>query len=417
MLFLYRVLINFVVLISPIIIIIRLLKNKESLLRCKEKFCVFSKKRLSGKIIWFHGASVGELQSVIPLIEKLEKKNEIKQILVTSNTLSSSKVMEKTNFKKVIHQFFPIDTNFFSLKFLNYWKPSIVFFIDSEIWPNMIMNLEKKNIPFGIINGRITKKTFNKWMIFQKFSKKIFGKFRFCIAASNESKIFLKKLGVKKVKFFGNLKFSQTENEKINFDKSLKKFIESRKTWCASSTHKSEEIFCGIVHKKLKEKYKNILTIIIPRHIDRVKSIKKKLENLNLKIHVHEPKKKIEKDTDIYIVNAYGKTKSFYNNCKNVFLGGSLIKHGGQNPLEATRYGCNVLHGPNVSNFREIYKFLRKNRASYQIKTQSNMINILNKFFSKKSGSKRTQQKFKLIGQNILQKTLNEINLFLKNEI
>ena len=112
-------------------------------------------------------------------------------------------------------------------------------------------------------------------MTFQKFSKKIFEKFKFCIASSNESKIFLKKLGVKEVKFFGNLKFSQTENEKIIFDKSLKKFIKSRKTWCASSTHKSEEIFCGIVHKKLKEKYKNILTIIIPRHIDRVKSIKK----------------------------------------------------------------------------------------------------------------------------------------------
>ena len=417
MLFLYRVLINFVVLISPIIIIIRLLKKKESLSRFKEKFCFFSKKRRDGKIIWFHGASVGELQSIVPLIEKLEKKNDIKQILITSNTLSSSKIMEKKKFKKVVHQFFPIDTNFFSQKFLNYWKPSFVFFIDSEIWPNMIMNLEKQNIPFGILNGRITKKTFKKWMTFQKFSKEIFEKFRFCIAASNESKIFLKKLGVKEVKFFGNLKFSQTENEKINFDKSLKKFIKSRKIWCASSTHKSEEIFCGIVHKKLKEKYKNILTIIIPRHIDRVKSIKKELENLNLKIHVHEPKKKITKDTDIYIVNAYGKTKSFFNNCKNIFLGGSLIEHGGQNPLEATRYGCNIFHGPNVSNFKDIYNFLKKNKVSYQIRTQSHMVNKLKKFLSKKSSSKRIQQKFNLIGQSILQKTLNEINLFFKNEI
>ncbi len=417
MLFLYRVLINFVVLVSPIIIIIRLLKNKENLSRFKEKFCFFTEKRLNGKIIWFHGASVGELQSVVPLIEKLEKKNEIRQILVTSNTLSSSKIMEKKKFKKVTHQFFPIDTNFFSLKFLNYWRPSFVFFIDSEIWPNMVMNLEKKDIPFGIVNGRITKRSFKKWMIFQNFSKKIFEKFRFCTAASNESKIFLKKLGVKKVKFFGNLKFSQTENEKINFDKSLKKFIKSRKIWCASSTHNSEEIFCGIVHKKLKEKYKNILTIIIPRHIDRVKNIKRELENLNLKTHIHEPKKKIKKNTDVYIVNAYGKTKSFYNNCNNIFLGGSLIEHGGQNPLEATRYGCNVLHGPNVSNFKEIYNFLRKNKVSYQIRTQANMISILKKLLSKKSSSKKIQKKLNSIGQNILQKTLYEINLFFKNEI
>ena len=322
--------------------------------------------------------------------------------------------MEKIKLKKVIHQFFPIDSNFFSSKFLNYWKPSYVFFIDSEIWPNMIFNLEKKDIPFGIINGRITKKSFKNWKIFSDFSKKIFSKFKLCIAASYESKNYLKKLGVKKVKFFGNLKFSQTENEKIIFDKSLKKFFKSRKTWCASSTHKTEEIFCGIVHKKLKKKHKNLLTIIIPRHIDRVKNIKKDLENLNLKIHLHEPRKEIEKNTDIYIVNAYGKTKSFYSNCKNIFLGGSLIKHGGQNPLEATRFGCKILHGPNVSNFKEIYNFLKKNKVSKQIKTQSRMIIELQKLFKKKSSPKKILKKFDLIGQNILQKTFNEINLSLK---
>ena len=174
MLFLYRVLINFVILISPIIIIFRLIKNKESLTRFKEKFCFFSRKRSSGKLIWFHGASVGELQSIIPLLEKLEKKTNINQILITSNTLSSSKIMEKVKLKKVVHQFYPIDSNFFSLKFLNYWKPSHVFFIDSEIWPNMILNLEKKDIPFGIINGRITKKSFKNWKIFPNFSKNFF---------------------------------------------------------------------------------------------------------------------------------------------------------------------------------------------------------------------------------------------------
>ena len=417
MLFLYRVLINFVILISPIIIIFRLMKNKESLTRFKEKFCFFSKKRSNGKLIWFHGASVGEIQSIVPLLEKLEKKNDISQILVTSNTLSSSKIMEKIKLKKVIHQFFPIDTNFFSLKFLNYWKPSHAFFIDSEIWPNMIFNLEKKDVSFGIINGRITKKSFNNWKIFPDFSQKIFSKFKICMAASNESKNYLEKLGVKKVKFFGNLKFSQTENEKIIFDKSLKKFIKSRKIWCASSTHKAEEMFCGIVHKRLKKRHKNLLTIIIPRHIERVRSIKKDLENLNLRIHLHEPKKEIEKNTDIYIVNAYGKTKSFYSNCKNIFLGGSLIKHGGQNPLEATRFGCKILHGPNVSNFKEIYNFLKKNKVSNQIKTQSRMISELQKLFNKKSGSKKILKKFDLIGRNILQKTFNEINLSLKNEI
>ena len=143
-LIIYRFLINFIFLISPLIILFRLFKKKEDILRFKEKFCFFSEKRGLGNLIWFHGASVGEIKSVIPIIEKLEKNKNINKILVTSNTLSSSKIIQNYKFKKVIHQFFPIDTNFHSNKFLEYWKPSIVFFIDSEIWPNMFLNLNKK---------------------------------------------------------------------------------------------------------------------------------------------------------------------------------------------------------------------------------------------------------------------------------
>ena len=144
MLFLYRAIINFIYLLSPIIIIIRLLKKKEHLTRFREKIGFFSDKKKNGKLIWFHGASVGEIQSVIPLIEKFEKNKNIKQVLITSNTLSSSKIIKDLRLKKVIHQFFPIDTNFISNKFINYWKPSKAFFIDSEIWPNMILNIKKK---------------------------------------------------------------------------------------------------------------------------------------------------------------------------------------------------------------------------------------------------------------------------------
>ena len=135
MLLIYKALINLVLLFSPFIIFFRLLKKKEDSKRFKEKFCFFSKKRSKGKIVWFHGASVGEILSVIPLIEKLEKNKKISQILVTSNTLSSSRILSKFKFKKTIHQFFPIDTNNYTQKFIDYWRPSIAFFIDSEIWP------------------------------------------------------------------------------------------------------------------------------------------------------------------------------------------------------------------------------------------------------------------------------------------
>ena len=413
MLIFYRLLINIVFLISPIIVILRLLKKKESFKRFKEKFCFFSKKRSEGKLLWFHGASVGEIQSIIPLLERLEKNKKIKQILVTSNTLSSSNIIEKFKFKKIVHQFFPIDTNILSKKFLNYWKPDVAFFIDSEIWPNTLYNLNERNIKVVLINGRITKKTFKRWMKLEFFAKKVFSKFDLCLSSSKESKNYLDKLGAKSPRFLGNLKFSQSENEIIEMDKHLEKFIKSRKSWCASSTHKSEEVFCANVHKELKKKYKNLLTIIIPRHVNRTSEIINELKNLDLKFHLHNPKKKINKNTDIYIVNSYGKTKSFYKICKNVFLGGSLIKHGGQNPLEATRYGCNIMHGPSIENFSEIFQFLKKRKISYKIDTKFEMIKILNKMFMRKKNFNTAEKKLRAIGQKILNNTYNNIKAFI----
>ena len=417
MLILYRFLINLIIILSPLIILYRLFKKKEHPSRFKEKFCYFSKKRIRGKLIWFHGASVGELQSIVPLLEKFEKNKEIQQILITSNTLSSSRIVEKIKIKKIVHQFFPVDTNLLSNKFLNYWKPSAAFFIDSEIWPNMLHNLQEKNIPTLLLNGRITKKTFSKWSLIPNFSKKIFSKFNLCFPSSKQSKKFLSKLGVNKIKFVGNLKYSQSEKGEIKIDKFLKKSLKLRKIWCASSTHVSEEIFCGKIHKELKKKYKNLLTIIIPRHIERVHSIKSDLSKLELKIQTYSSKEKIKKDTDIYIVDSYGKTKSFYYQCKNVFLGGSLINHGGQNPLEAARYGCKIMHGPNVSNFHEIYKFLKKIKISKKISNQSQILYFLNKFLTEKTNLEKTNKKLNLIGQKILNSTYQQINILLKNEI
>ena len=413
MIYIYRFLLNIIFIISPLIILLRLIKKKEDPKRFLEKFCFFSEKRFAGKVIWFHGASVGELQSIIPLLEKLDKNKKIKQILVTSNTLSSAKIIKNFKLKKVVHQFFPIDTNFHSKKFIKYWNPSLVLFIDSEIWPNMISNLNEKNIRIGLINARITKKTFERWKLFPKFSKRIFTKFDLCLSASKESQNYCKQLGLRNSKFYGNLKFSQSENKNIILNKNIQKFLKTKKYWCASSTHDSEEKLCGIIHNELKKKYENLLTIIIPRHIDRAKNIKDELERINLKIHSHSSEKEIRKETDIYLVDVYGLTKSFFNISKTIFLGGSVINHGGQNPLEATRYGCNVIHGPFVSNFKEIYNFLKKNKISYKISNQSEMINVLKKLLSKKNKSQKIQKKLFLIGQRILNKTYKRINLLI----
>ena len=202
MLFFYRILINLVLLLSPIIILFRIIKKKEHPTRFLEKLGISSKNRMQGKVIWFHGSSVGEVLSIMPLIERLEKNSKIKQIVITSSTLSSSKVLEKYKLNKTVHQFFPIDANLIIKKFLNYWKPTAVFFVESEIWPNTIQNLHKRNIKIALLNARITNKTFTKWFKFKSFSKDIFNKFDLCLCQNKETKLYLKKLGTKILKIW-----------------------------------------------------------------------------------------------------------------------------------------------------------------------------------------------------------------------
>jgi 3-deoxy-D-manno-octulosonic-acid transferase len=416
MLFVYRIIINIIFLLSPLIILIRLLKKKEDLNRFKEKFCLFSKKRSKGKLIWFHGASVGEILSVIPIVEKLEKNKNIKQILITSNTLSSSKILFNLKLKKTIHHFFPIDNNYLTKKFLDYWKPSIAMFIDSEIWPNMIKNIKDKSIPLLLLNARMNDKSFKKWNKVFHTAKKFFQSFDICLASSLETKKHLEFFGVKKIKYIGNLKFTESEREINNLEVKLKKKLLTKKIWCASSTHNGEEIFCAKAHKKLKKKHKNLLTIIIPRHIDRMGVIEDQMKRMDLKVHRHVPNEKIKNDTDIYIVNSYGKTKSFFKICKTVFLGGSIIEHGGQNPLEAARYGCKILHGPNIWNFKEVYDLLKKYKVTNKVTNMNQLVNYVNKMLNTKNNSQNLEFKIKSIGNKILNSTLNEINFFINKK-
>ena len=411
MLFIYRVIINLLVIISPIIFIFRILKDKEDPLRLKEKYGIYTKRRSSGKLIWFHGSSVGEILSILPLIKKLEKKRNIKQILLTSSTLSSSKVFKKFNLNKTIHQFFPIDSSLLIKKFLNYWKPSAVFFIESEIWPNAIIEIKNNNIPLILINARITKNSFSKWRSVKFFSNNIFGKFDECWVQNLETFNFLRLLGGRNIKNLGNLKFSENLNLSKNLlKKKLSNFFKKRKKiFGAISTHYNEEIFCAQIHKNLKAKIPNLLTVIIPRHIERSDNIIDELNKLNLKIHRYSSNKKMKDDIDIFLVDTFGETKSFLRFCNIVFLGGSLIKHGGQNPLEAARFGCKVLHGKNISNFKEIYYLLKKQNISLEIKNKNKTVNLVHKLINHKKNKKKKVKSLKLLGRKILNDNYKEV--------
>ena len=413
MFFFYQIILTLALPLSPFIILFRILKNKEDKKRFTEKFSISSKKRKNGKLIWFHGASVGEILSIIPIIKNYEKKKSINQILITSSTLSSSKVLKKYKFKKTIHQFYPIDHIYFTNKFLKYWRPNLAIFIESEIWPCMYKNIYNYNIPLILLNARLTKKTFNRWIKIKYFSKSIFNKILIAYPQNIETKKFLKKINPQKIKMLGNLKFAQNNEEIQNkISDQLKLEFNKKKIWVASSTHKNEEIFCAQAHLEIKKRVKNLLTIIIPRHVHRVKDIILEIESLNLKTACHSNKPKNLRNIDIYIVDTFGETNKFHKIGSSVFLGGSIIKRGGQNPLEAARYGARILHGPNTDNFKDIYKLLKSFKISKKINTPKELASLIS--FKK---NKNTGVKIKKIGKIILKKTIKEIDNLINNEV
>ncbi len=406
-----RVIYNFfillIIVISPIIILIRIFKKKESHKRFFEKFSLFAAKKKIGKTIWFHCSSVGEFLSILPIIEKLENLKKIENILITTSTLSSANLFTKFKFRKTFHQFYPIDNEKIVKKFLDHWKPNVAFFIESEVWPEMISNIKKRNIKLILLNARISKNSFKKWNLIKKSAIKIFNKFDYIYPQNKETVEYLKKFNVKKIKLLGNLKFS--ESSKTIEQSSLSNLFNNRLVFCAASTHNNEEKTISELHRKIKRKLKNLITVIIPRHIERKKEIIQTLEQKKLKYICHSTNKKPEKDTDIYLVDVYGESSRFYNLSKLVFIGGSLVNRGGQNPLEPVRSGCSIIHGKNIDNFKDIFKMLASKSISKQVSLK-NLDKITLNILKKKFSNKKQIKIFKNMGKKILSSNLKEIN-------
>ena len=402
--FIYSIIINLVFLFSPILVLIRLIKKKEDPNRYKEKFCIYQKKN-SFKSVWFHAASVGEFMSIIPVLENCERNKEIKQIILTTFTRSSAKIFENYKFKKTFHKYYPLDTNYLTNKFIKTWKPKLAIFVDSEIWPNMFRNLEEKRIPIILLNARITEKSYKRWKIFEKFANEVFSKISLALPSSLETKKFLKKLGTKKIFIAGNLKFYGKNRISTHSKFSLKKKFKNFKILCAASTHEKEEILIAKLHKNIKKKQKKLLTIIIPRHINRAERIINDLKKIDLKIITHSSGNAPKKNTDIYLVDTYGEARKFYQLSNITFVGGSVVKHGGQNPLEPSRLGNYIINGPNIQNFEEIYAFLTKNKISITTSNIKKMQNEIEKKLNKKLPKFKVKKIFN-IGEKILSKNI-----------
>mgnify|MGYP001300659374 FL=1 len=419
---LYRTIAFIIYPLLIILIFFRKIFNKEDKDRYKEKIfsSSFRVKRTNGlKLVLFHAASIGEFKSIIPIIKELEKKNENLEFLVTTQTTSSANLanIELKKFKKATHRYLPLDVNFLMKKFLSYWKPDAIFLVDSEIWPNLIFLANRRGIPLGIINARITRKTYDRWKLFPKMARSIFGLFDLCIVSNTETKKYLENFNAKNVFYFGNLKFCENL-EKTQFFNKNSKFLESNKFWLAASTHEGEDDFCLNTHIELRKKIKNVKTIIVPRHISRVKRIKKMGENLNLTCQILNPDEEMLDNKEIIIINSFGKLQSFYKYSKSVFIGKSIIKKfedvGGQNPIEAAKLGCKIYHGPYVYNFKDVYLILAQKNVSKQVNNYRELVeNLIFDLNNSKENNLEFISLTNQLEQKILNDSMEKINFFI----
>ncbi len=426
MILFYRIITTFLYPILVVIIFFRRLTGKEDKIRFKEKIFIknFNVNRSSEeKLIWFHCASIGEFKSILPIIDELNKNYKNIRFLITTVTLSSANLAsdELKKFDNVIHRFFPVDVKFIIRGFLHLWKPSAIFLVDSEIWPNLVLTSQESKIPLCVINARLTKKSFKRWMLFPKSTKKIFQSINLFLVSNLETKNFLNALKLKNVIYNGNIKlFSKIDKKQIYNPN--EKILLNKRFWVAASTHDSEENFCLKTHLKIKKKYDDIITIIFPRHIERAKQIKKISENMGLRSQLLNKNERILENKEIIIVNTFGELQKYFYLAKSVFIGKSLIKRleneGGQNPIEAAKLGCKIYHGPHVYNFKEIYDIFDSKGISTKVEDPIELHTLLLKDLE--NTTKNINNSSNLInnlGEKVFKDTMKNVNKILSNVI
>ncbi len=342
--------------------------GKEDTKRFNERIGRPVVKRPEGKLVWLHGASIGESVSMLPLIQKILETYPDVHVMVTTGTVTSADIMNKRLPERAFHQYIPIDNPVFSNRFLKYWHPDIALWFESELWPAMLSSIKKKNIPLILINGRISNKSFKRWQQFDFISKELLACFTFCLGQSEEDAYRLRVLGAQNAICLGNLKYAGLplpidEDKKEEMIKSIK----GRPLWLASSTHDDEEVKLAKVHKRLLENIPNLFLIIAPRHPNRGAEIKEKATEMGLNVALRSANEKITAQTNVYIADTIGEMGLWYDIANLVFIGGSLIPHGGQNFMEPSRVRDAVIVGPHMHNFTDAMNRAKKADAIIQV--------------------------------------------------
>ncbi len=345
---------------------IRAKYGKEDRLRLGERSGQASLPRPQGRLAWFHAASVGECLSILPLVEAVVARDW--QVLVTTGTVTSARLMAERLPHPAIHQYAPLDHLPWVRRFLDHWRPDLVLWTESELWPNTLAEIAARKIPAVLINARLSDRAFKGWRRCSGFAREILGAFAHVIAQSDGDKARFVALGARRVDGAGNLKLAAPPlpADQAELDK-LKTLFGKRPRWLAASIHPGEEIIAAGVHQALKPNHPGLLTVLVPRHPQKAVEMARVLAAMGLKVSRRSMGENIGAATDIYIGDTMGELGLFYRCCEVVFMGKSLAVGGGQNPAEAAQLGCAVLLGPDMSNFRDLSADLLRQRAAVEV--------------------------------------------------
>jgi 3-deoxy-D-manno-octulosonic-acid transferase len=361
-----------------LLISIRKIIGKEDKTRFRERFGFAAVKRNKGFLLWIHAASVGEALSVLPLIENLNFNYPKINILLTTGTVTSTKVIVDKLPPSVMHQYIVIDSYFCVRRFIDNWSPNLAIFIESELWPNLL-NETAKICPLLLLNARMSDRSFRIWRFFKSLAEALLNKFDLILTQSKNDLEKYLALGAGSLKNAGNIKYANTNYSFDEYEQEkLKQQIKNRKVWLAASTHQADEEVIYKTHLALKAIYPNILTIMAPRHPDRTSKIIDHIATHPIKFVCRSNLDSIKPDTDIYLANTLGEMSLFYSIADVIFIGGSFA-NGGHNLIEAAYFGKPIIFGPNMSNFKEIAEEFLSREAAIQITNAKELVkNVTN---------------------------------------
>src|ERR1700742_5018120 len=340
--------------LAPALIKRRLKQGKEDPARIGERRGMSRDVRPHGPLVWIHGASVGEVLAAAGLIEKLRALNI--RILLTSGTVTAAAIVAKGFPADIIHQYVPYDSPRYVARFLDHWRPSLALFIESDLWPNLILSSAARRLPMVLINGRMSQRSFPRWRRIVGTISALLSRFNVCLAQSQVDAERFAALGSRNVVTTGNLKLDvpapPADMAKLE---RLMAVTRGRPIIVAASTHPGEEEVLTEVHRTLARYFPSLLTVIVPRHPGRGEAIGEMIEAARLHTAQRSHGDLPTATTDIYIADTMGELGLFYRLSPVVFMGGSLVPHGGQNPIEAIKLGASIVHGPHVFNFTDVY--------------------------------------------------------------